>query len=179
MKKLILALCGIGIMAGFLYAKPLRKVPLKLKEIIEIRKQMKRIEMEAIQKDEELKKINEQIKELKEKLRKKLEEVLAENKEYQELKKKLEKIRKEWKERHQRKEADIVVGKGTVKYIPLEGGFYGIVTEEGEKYLPMNLPSEFKKDGLKVWFKGNLLKMATTQMWGKPIKILKIFKLEK
>ncbi|OQX55879.1 MAG: hypothetical protein B5M53_03620 [Candidatus Cloacimonas sp. 4484_209] len=63
---------------------------------------------------------------------------------------------------------------GTIEYISLEGGFYGIVTDEGEKYLPLNLPEEFKKDGLRVWFKAKPKKVTTNQMWGKPIEILEI-----
>jgi len=68
----------------------------------------------------------------------------------------------------------IISATGTIKYIPLEGGFYGIITDKGEKYLPLNLPDEFKKDRLKVWFKARPKKVATVYMWGKPIKILEI-----
>ncbi len=68
---------------------------------------------------------------------------------------------------------------GTIRYIKLEGGFYGIITEKGEKYLPINLKEEFKEDGLRVWFKGKLRKVLTIQMWGKPIEILEIQKIGK
>ena len=74
---------------------------------------------------------------------------------------------------------EIISATGTIKYIPLEGGFYGIETEKGEKYLPLNLPAEFKKDGLKVWFKAKPKKGATIQMWGKPVEILEIKVIEK
>ena len=37
---------------------------------------------------------------------------------------------------------DIVEGSGTITYINLEGGFYGIVADDGEHYVPINLPSE-------------------------------------
>ena len=73
---------------------------------------------------------------------------------------------------------EIISATGTIKYIPLEGGFYGIETDKGEKYLPLNLPAEFKKDGLKVWFKAKLKKDATVQMWGKPVEILEIKKVK-
>ena len=72
----------------------------------------------------------------------------------------------------------IISATGTVKYIPLEGGFYGIESEKGEKYLPLNLPDKFKKDGLKVWFKAKPKKGAAIQMWGKPVEILEIKKVE-
>jgi len=32
--------------------------------------------------------------------------------------------------------ADRISGNGTVTYIDLEGGFYGIVADDGERYLP-------------------------------------------
>jgi len=71
-------------------------------------------------------------------------------------------------------EEEVISANGTIEYISLEGGFYGIVTDEGEKYLPLNLPEEFKKDGLRVWFKAKPKNVATIQMWGKPIEILEI-----
>ena len=74
---------------------------------------------------------------------------------------------------------EIISGTGTIKYIPLEGGFYGIESEKGEKYLPLNLPAEFRKDGLRVWFKGKLREVTTIYGWGKPIEILEIKKVEK
>jgi len=45
---------------------------------------------------------------------------------------------------------------GVVRYYELEGGFYGIRTEEGETYNPINLPAEFRQDGLPVWVKVRL-----------------------
>ena len=44
--------------------------------------------------------------------------------------------------------SEVISANGTIEYIPLEGGFYGIETGKGEKYLPLNLPDEFKKG----WF---------------------------
>jgi hypothetical protein len=41
--------------------------------------------------------------------------------------------------------------RGVVRYYELEGGFYGIRSEEGETYNPINLPAEFRQDGLPVW----------------------------
>lgn len=75
-------------------------------------------------------------------------------------------------------EKDLVFATGTIRYIPLEGGFYGIETDEGEKYFPLNLKDELKKDGLRVWFKAKLKKIVTIQMWGRPIEILE-FKIYK
>ncbi len=71
-------------------------------------------------------------------------------------------------------EKEIFSATGVIKYLPLEGGFYGIETDRGEKYFPLNLKDEFKKDGLRVWFKAKPLKVSTIQIWGKPIKVLQI-----
>jgi hypothetical protein len=71
----------------------------------------------------------------------------------------------------------LVPFRGTVKYIDLEGGFYGIVDETGKEYLPLNLKDEFKVDGLKVEGIGEIEENATTvYMWGTPINVLKIEK---
>lgn len=63
----------------------------------------------------------------------------------------------------------------TVKYFNIEGGFYGLITEQGQKYLPMNLAKEFQQDGALVNIKGQLKKgMMTTQQWGTPYEISEI-----
>ncbi len=51
----------------------------------------------------------------------------------------------------------IVDGTGTIVYNDFEGGFYGIIEDEGLKLDPINLPLEFKEDGLQVKFKAILL----------------------
>lgn len=62
--------------------------------------------------------------------------------------------------------------KGTVQYIGLEGGFYGIVTDKGEKLLPMNLDNKYMKQGTVINFSGSYVKdMMTIQQWGKSFKI--------
>ena len=40
---------------------------------------------------------------------------------------------------------------GKVVYMTIEGGFYAIVGEDNKTYEPMNLPTEFQKDGLAVY----------------------------
>lgn len=72
-----------------------------------------------------------------------------------------------------------VSGTGTIRFIDLEGGFYGIEGDNGKKYDPMNLADEFKQDGLRVNFvadeKNNA---ASTHMWGTMVEIRKIKKIE-
>ena len=84
-----------------------------------------------------------------------------------------------WNFQRTSSEKEVISASGTIKYISLEGGFYGIITQKGEKYLPLNLPEEFKEDGLKVWFKAKPKKAITIYMWGKPIEILKIKEVER
>jgi heat shock protein HslJ len=61
---------------------------------------------------------------------------------------------------------------GTVRFIELEGGFFGIITPAGDNYLPANLPVEFQVDGIQVTFTAHEEQdIATTAMWGTPIRI--------
>lgn len=63
----------------------------------------------------------------------------------------------------------------TVKYINLEGGFFGLLTTEGQHWLPVNLKSEFKKNGTVVKIRGHEMKnMMSIQQWGKPFSITHI-----
>jgi hypothetical protein len=64
---------------------------------------------------------------------------------------------------------------GTVKYVGLEGGFWGIVADDGQKYDPVNLPKDYQKDGMKVKFRAQEIEdVASIHMWGKIIRILEI-----
>ncbi len=68
-----------------------------------------------------------------------------------------------------------VDGTGTIVYNDFEGGFYGIIGDEGLKLDPINLPLEFKEDGLRVRFKAILLhNVFSYHMWGKVAIILEI-----
>ncbi|MBL4940302.1 MAG: hypothetical protein JKY81_01415 [Colwellia sp.] len=60
----------------------------------------------------------------------------------------------------------------TVKYFDLEGGFYGLVSEQGAKLLPMGLPAKYHVNGTLLRVKGQVLNnMVTIQQWGQPFKI--------
>jgi len=73
---------------------------------------------------------------------------------------------------------DTVVGKGTVKYLDFEGGFYGIIGDNGERYDPLNMAEEFQVNGLRVHFEVKILhETGTFHMWGKPVSIVNIQKL--
>ncbi|NQT73396.1 MAG: hypothetical protein HQ553_11615 [Chloroflexi bacterium] len=61
-----------------------------------------------------------------------------------------------------------------VRWIPLEGGFYGLVADDGRRFLPLNLPDTFRKEGLKVRVRGEIKKVVTIYMWGTPFEIHEI-----
>lgn len=75
-------------------------------------------------------------------------------------------------------ERDIVTASGKVTYLDLEGGFYGIVADDGKKYEPINLPSELTRDGLRVSFKARIRNdLGTYRMWGTVIELIHIERL--
>ena len=71
-----------------------------------------------------------------------------------------------------------VSGKGTVIHFNLEGGFYGIVTDNGGHYLPENLGADFQQDSLRVYFEGVLTNKVTIQQWGNTIRLTKIQRIQ-
>lgn len=69
---------------------------------------------------------------------------------------------------------------GRVVFNDFEGGFYGIITENGEKLLPMNMDKSLMRENNKVALKGKYEKdLMTTRQWGKPFIIIEIKLLEK
>ena len=56
---------------------------------------------------------------------------------------------------------DRVEGEGTIEWFDAQGGFYGIVADDGGKYRPVSLDSEFEQDGLRVSFRGTKHDLAT------------------
>ncbi len=72
-----------------------------------------------------------------------------------------------------------ITSTGTITYIDLEGGFYGFIASDGTQYLPLDLPDEFKQDGLMVDITGiKETDVVTIQMWGQPLRIVSISKHE-
>jgi heat shock protein HslJ len=67
----------------------------------------------------------------------------------------------------------LVSSTGTVVYMDLEGGFYGIVADDGTRYLPDTLPASCRVDGIRVKFTGmEKTGVASIYMWGKSLRIL-------
>ncbi len=69
----------------------------------------------------------------------------------------------------------IINDTGTVTYIDIEGGFYAIIGTKD--YDPLNLPDEFKVEGLQVRFKAVMYNGPTFHMWGFPIILIEIEKI--
>jgi len=65
----------------------------------------------------------------------------------------------------------VLTFQGTIHFYNLEGGFYGIVTNEGQKLLPMNLDKSFHQPGAVVKVSGEYVDIMTIQQWGAPFKI--------
>ena len=77
------------------------------------------------------------------------------------------------------KEHDSKTDVGNVKYIQLEGGFYGITTNDKQKYLPTNIQTELSeiknindKNGVHIEFDFVITDEASIYMWGQTIKVL-------
>lgn len=67
-----------------------------------------------------------------------------------------------------------------VIYLAFEGGFYGLVTENGTKLLPMNLAKDYKVHGTLLKIKGNTVEgLVSTRQWGILYKLsaVKLIKL--
>ena len=72
---------------------------------------------------------------------------------------------------------NIVSGTGTIIFLDFEGGFYGILSDGGEHYDPVNLSKEFQVDGLRVRFEVKILQgVGSIHMWGKVVSIRHIEK---
>lgn len=69
--------------------------------------------------------------------------------------------------------------RGVIQKVELEGGFFGIFTEEGQKLLPTHLPEKFKQSGMEVRFRYRELKnVVSIRMWGKSVVISEIEEVE-
>lgn len=64
---------------------------------------------------------------------------------------------------------------GTVVFVDIEGGFYGILGEQERRFDPINLPAEFRHDGLRVRFDYKPRPdLVSFRMWGEIIEIVRI-----
>ena len=62
---------------------------------------------------------------------------------------------------------------GTVHYINAEGGFWGILGDDGKRYDPIHLPLELRRPGLRVELTIRILEgHVGLRMWGTLVEIL-------
>ncbi|MFQ5918553.1 MAG: hypothetical protein ACE5I4_00740 [Thermoplasmata archaeon] len=74
---------------------------------------------------------------------------------------------------------DRFTASGTVVFSELEGGFFGIVSEGGERYDPLNLDDEFRIDGLRIRFEAELIRdRGSIHMWGRLVEILEVERID-
>lgn len=75
-------------------------------------------------------------------------------------------------------DGDVIEESGTVQFVELEGGFYGIVADDGQRYDPTNLDETFEEDGLRVRFRAREREdLMSVRMWGTIIEIMSIERL--
>jgi len=62
---------------------------------------------------------------------------------------------------------------GHVKYLDFEGGFWGIVGDDGKEYRPVSMPNQLKHDGEAVEVTVRPVEEGMSMhMWGEPVKVI-------
>lgn len=61
--------------------------------------------------------------------------------------------------------------KGKVIKVNLEGGFWGIVDDAGQEWLPINMPEQLKVDGAAVEISAQEVDVMSMFNWGTAIEI--------
>ena len=60
---------------------------------------------------------------------------------------------------------------GVVTYVE-DGAFWGIVTADGERFAPENLPEVFQREGIEIEFEGFVLdEERADDEWGIPVRL--------
>jgi len=67
--------------------------------------------------------------------------------------------------------------RGNVTYVNLEGGFWGIISDDGKHYDPISLAEEFRQEGLLVQVEAVTTNRGGIHMWGTMIEITAIKKI--
>lgn len=61
---------------------------------------------------------------------------------------------------------------GKITYQDLEGGFWGIIGDDGQKYHPVDgLPAEAQKEGQRVEAELEAAQMMSFAMWGRTVRV--------
>ncbi len=68
---------------------------------------------------------------------------------------------------------NIEVISGTVRYVGEEGGFWGVVGDDGKRYEPIHMPTELRRNGLKIELTATVFKNHySIRTWGILIEVL-------
>lgn len=73
---------------------------------------------------------------------------------------------------------DVISFKGRVVYLSLEGGFWGIISDGGQRYDPLVLPEQFQIEGLRVAGKVRRRNVAHFHMWGTIVELVELKTVE-
>lgn len=70
---------------------------------------------------------------------------------------------------------NLITKNGTVRWLDLEGGFWGIVADDSTRYDPGALDERFQKDGLRVRFDARKAEnQMSIRQWGTLVTIVRI-----
>jgi hypothetical protein len=62
---------------------------------------------------------------------------------------------------------------GTIRYVELEGGFWGIAGDDGVNYYPVDgLPSTLQKDGCRISTEIEPANVVSFAMWGRNVRLI-------
>lgn len=76
------------------------------------------------------------------------------------------------------REGDVIRGTGTVRWLTVEGGFFAIAGDDGTTYDPIDLPAEFRADGLRVRFRARVREdLGSYRMAGPIVEVLEVSRL--
>jgi len=59
-----------------------------------------------------------------------------------------------------------------MKFVDLEGGFWGMTDSEGNQYMPVNVPEQLKYEGQSFTMTIEPMDVMGMMMWGSPVEIL-------
>lgn len=69
----------------------------------------------------------------------------------------------------------LITGSGTVRWLDLEGGFFGIVADDSARYDPGELDPFFRRDGLRVRYDLRKVEGAMSiRQWGTIVTVVRI-----
>ncbi len=67
---------------------------------------------------------------------------------------------------------ETISGTGTIEFQEIEGGFYGLIMDDGTKLLPVNLTDEFKINGTYVYIEATATQnQESIYMWGTLVQL--------